>query len=384
MHNQEGLSIMARATNKAAAKQTRSNKNAAKRGNATPKVDNNTSTVVDDNKMTAVQRIAAMGDNSRQYFNDVETIAESLVKLTKDFTDKSDNLSFDWTIKLFNMREVLGNNYTLEYLARGSKDTKPNAVQTMWLRKYVPAYEKALLDTASGKPLPDAVLEQNRQKSIDAAELAADRIRVMFNRVVLAAWYLDHVGASELEEVKKGKGKQIKFVFPMTDPDTKEVKQTVGHNSISKLVSAAREDIRSMDADAGKRAGHQSASRKKDEKKTEETQARAPATTKERVQLVASNADSLQKEISAVTAEVRAEMVKAPQVEAFTLDVIGERFGKHDNQHKLLSFDLVAFVDWLTKQPHFAHAKFNGHVVKEEDKPNTVEPKNNGNGKKAA
>lgn len=289
---------------------------------------------------TAADRIAGMGDNIRSFYTAVDTLVADIRKSSVAHAAKSDNQTLDWCLRMFEMRE----HVALPLLATGNASQSANDAQTTWLRSYVPAYDAA--ETAGKRtwaPMPDFYKQRAAEETRDAEKAAAQSIRTMFNNVVLAAYYLEHVGATNVSTAKKGRTRAVTFHY------TFEGKAETATNAVTTLASNARTQLNAQREKDGKKATPQSKKRKAG------TTAQTGATGAAAAPVATS--ETLAQSVANLSGKARDDFAASPSTDVLLCNVIAAKF-----EHKK-SIDIGEVFKWLRTQTYFKDVTFTGHAT---------------------
>lgn len=319
---------------------------ANKRGAAQPaksQTETQTTTQPVDTAQTAAERVAKIGDNQRAFYTAVNALVTDLRKINIDHTQKSDSVSFDWTVRMYEMRDIV----SLELFCKGNATQSANDVRNNWLRMYVPAYEQAdIAARATIGAMTDYYRHQAAINTRDSNKAAAESIRVMFERVCLAAYWLQHVQASDIAAAKKGKSRAVTFQYPNPDAgkadDKGKPQSATLHSTLS--VSALTANGRIVVAAAREKEGKAPTGQSK---KRGGKSGKAAAAAPQSAPTIVQTADSITKELTSLRGEAIEKTTTNPAIEAMLVTTIATRFGKRNKSGVLTAIDVGAFLTWF-------------------------------------
>jgi hypothetical protein len=211
-------------------------------------------------QMTVKERIAALGDNVRPFYTVLNETIHAVTVKTAKYEEEMEVKSLDFILQFFAMRE----HVELKDMACGRTKGTPataNELQVSFLTKYFEDYANAVKGKDASIPAMDhdrTMLAEKVKRDHAAVE---NRIRSMFFKVVLATYYMDHVGATAVTTKTKGKRTSIVFDYTFTNTESKE--ETVnGAFSINKLVANGKTLVAQVKEKEGKAPTAQSAPRR--------------------------------------------------------------------------------------------------------------------------
>lgn len=317
---------------KKAARAAKGRKAQVKRGRAQAKPQTTAATpTVTSPDMSADQRIAAMGDNIRPFYTAFDSVVASVRKLNIDHVKKSDNQSLDMLLRLFEMRELPQVDLAKMALGvwhKGAVTQTANAVRDVFLRTYVPQYDAAQIAGArKWTPLPSYNKQLEAESVRDSEEAAAGAIRSMFEKVAIAAFYLEHVEARDLGTVKKGKSRALTFNYPF------EGKLEPSVLAVTKLTANGRTVVAAKNTAAGKKPTAQSAPRTTG-KKTETPQVAAQSAPVQ-------SAATLAATVREMSSKDQTDFNASPSSEVLLANMIASRFVEKG------TLDMNKVINWI-------------------------------------
>lgn len=314
----------------------------------------------------AVEFAARIGDNERPYYTALETVFHDVRGLATKFdalTGVNGSKSLALVMSLYSMRDMK-KDVDIADMAMGraapktgGKVTSAKERQEIWLKLHSVEFDAA--DKAASitdeklSAIPDSAKREKEEHGRDAAKLARERMRVMFERAVIATYYLIHMNVSEVEE-SKGK---IAFRY------TVDGKVEPGSNSVSGLVRNGRAIINAAIAKRDNVApkgpkGAGSKSKPAVAAKSGETQTKSHATTAERIESIKATAKSMTDNLGGLTVEEQHTAVTSPVMDTLAATNLVHHFGQYSEARKLIRFDVGALLTWLHSLPELQTVAF--------------------------
>jgi hypothetical protein len=247
---------------------------------------------------------------------------------------------------------------------KGTKLTpSAKAVQSIWLQTYVPAYHDALRASEKKAEGKDYYSRQASQDKIDSEAAAAESIRVMFERVFMAAYWLEYIKAQNIGTAKKGRTRGLTYEYPTEEKTTVDGVDTIktvfvpGIDSVTELTASGRAKVQAVKTAEGTAKG--GAKGKGSKKKAAD-----PTLKLETRKAVLDTASSVAQAFADTTgADNIKTLAESPQTEVLLVNAIAIRFGKRNKLGKLTSVDIGEVFTWLRTQTYFDGVVWTGHAT---------------------